>query len=219
MTSALPRAVVFCGYISAIILLIVPAGATLALSENTLTPAIIPLTPLLEQAVNAKIVVIPSGATTFVQGHSLQMQTELNNAKWSVQVSVDGIPAAQQSSAGSAVFVNGYLLSYSTNRDVSVRVEVDGAVPPVAGTDVVLLIVQELDNGGAVVPGSTITISKPSAPPTPVPTTATIPVITPATQKTPAIPSPTHADGFSLIEGLVAAGVVVAGMHLGKKNG
>lgn len=219
MTSAASRFVLLCG-LAAALLLISPAAATLALSDVTLTPPVILLAPLREQKVDAKIAIIPSGATTFAKGHTLQMQTELINATWSVQVLVNGIPAAQQSAEGSAAFVNGYLLSYSTNRDVAVAVSVDGTVPSSTGADVVLLTVQELDNQGAVVTGSTVAIRQPTAVLTGVPTTATVPVITLTQETTTAVPSPTKAGGFSLITGLIAvvAGSVVCGWYRRKKT-
>jgi hypothetical protein len=64
-----------------------------------------------QQHVTAKYYLGPSGATTFIPSHQLQMQTELVNARWNIQVLLDGLNTAQQSASGSTAFVNGALLS------------------------------------------------------------------------------------------------------------
>jgi hypothetical protein len=204
MTRLIFRAGLICGVIVAMTLLMSPVAATLVLSGESLSPATIPLTPGTDQKVNAKIAIIPSGATTFEKGHSLQMQTGLDNAKWNMQVFTDGIPAAQQSAEGSALFVNGYLLSYTTNRDVAVSVIVEGIVPADPGATITLLVVQELDNSGMPVPGSLVTISQPVAAPAGTPVTATVPGTKSSPKKTAPVPAPTRAGGFCLVAGLIA---------------
>ncbi len=181
-------------------LLFVPAGAKIMLTDTTLQPAAVPLMPLAPQKVVAKVAIIPSGATTFPQGHSLQMRTSLSGAAWNTQVLVDGIAAAQQSASGDAAFVNGYLLSYGTNHDVSLSVAVTGAVPATPGPEVLLLKIDEIDNTGSVVPGSTITIRQPVAVAPVIPSsTLSGPAITPAQAGAGTGPAPTQAGG-----GLVA---------------
>ncbi len=204
MTPLLPRVAVACGVIAAITLLMSPVAATLVLSGESLTPATIPLAPGTDQKVDASIAIIPSGATTFEKGHSLQMQTGLDNAKWNMQVFTDGIPAARQSAEGSALFVNGYLLSYTTNRDVAVSVIVEGFVPADTGATITLLVVQELDNSGMPVLGSVVTISQPVAAPAGTQVTATVPGISPPLEKTAPVPAPTRTGGFCLVAGLIA---------------
>ena len=183
----------------------IPATAIMTLTGVSCTPN----PPLLigrQQYVTARYYVGPSGATTFISGHQLQMQTELVNAQWNIQVLVDGRNAARQSGSGATVFVNGALLSYSTNQDVSLDVTVDGVVPQVQADQVVVLLVKEIDNSGGVVPDSTILISQPVAE---EPATATKAVL-PA----PAIilPSPTKSAGFPVTTGIFAIGLVLITM-------
>lgn len=192
--------------LAAALLLAGPAAATLALSGSTLTPGTLPLVPLQGQRINVKIAIIPSGGRTFASGHSLQMETDLLDARWSSVAIVDGYQAAQQSSVGRVAFVNGYALSYPTNRDVAIEIAVQGTVPQVEGGNIILLTVQELDNGGSVVPGSTITIKEPVAAPACLPVPEASPVSTPAPEKTTASPSPTKAGEALSITGLPAAG-------------
>jgi len=136
------------------------ATSTVILSDVLFTPTG-PLVSGNQQQVIATYAIIPSGSTTFPTGHLLQMQTDLVNAKWSIQVTLDGRSAAQQSATGNAAFVNGELLSYSTNQDVGMIVTIDGIVPQTAGDQLMVLQIEEIDNSGNVVPGSVITITRP----------------------------------------------------------
>jgi hypothetical protein len=178
-----------------------PVIATLVLSDVSLTPNP-PLVAGSQQHLVATYAVIPSGATTFATGHSLQMQTDLAGAKWSIQVTLDGRNAAQQSATGNAAFVNGEILSYSTSHDVGMVVTIDGTVPKTESDQLMVLQVEEIDNSGNVVPGSVITITQPMAgQPAPAPTVAvptrTLPPMTPAAQ-------PTKAPGFTASLGTIA---------------
>lgn len=192
--------------IPAIALLILLALAptvsgTLVLSDVAFTPDA-PLVAGSQQQVVARYAIIPSGSTTFARGHELQMQTGLADAKWSIQVTLDQRNAAYQTASGNAAFVNGELLSYSTTHDVGMIVTIDGFVPQDATSPLMVLQIDEIDNSGSIVPGSTLTISQPVAGRVPVVSstpapTLTRPLVTPASQ-------PTKAAGFPAIAGLAA---------------
>jgi len=184
-----------------ILLQVIPATAIMVLTDVSYAPN----PPLLiggQQNVTARYYVGPSGATTFIPGHQLQIQTELVNAQWNIQVLVDGRNAARQSSSGTTAFVNGALLSYSTNQDVSLDVTIDGVVPQTQADKVIVVLVKEIDNSGSVVPGSMILSSKPVGG---QPATDTNEVLL---APTPAIipPSPTKSAGFFGITGFFAIG-------------
>lgn len=190
--------------------LIPSAIATLALSDVSFTPNP-PLVPAQAQHVTASIAIIPSGARTFASGHEIQLQTGLLNARWNIQVIVDGLPAAQQTATGSAAFINGALISYPTTRDVSLIIGIDGTVPANTGTLVMVMQAEEIDNNGGIVPGSVITITQPTTLTAGVPALPTIPLITPVITTAPA-PAPTRAPGFSVFGGILALCIVtVAG--------
>ena len=192
-----------------VLLALVPsASATVVLSSDSFTPNP-PLVSGSRQHVVAQYAVIPSGSTTFARGHSLQMVTDLSGAKWTIQVTLDGRNAAQQSASGDAAFVNGELLSYSTNHDVGMIVTIDGMVPPASGDQVMVLQIEEIDNSGNVVPGSVITISQPVTGSVPAATPSLVPTHTPPVV-TPA-PQPTKTPGFAAGASLAALG---AGMLL-----
>ena len=141
-------------------LLVMPAGAALALSGITMQPDIVPLVPRTGENVMATFAVTPYGATTFPSGHALQIETGLSNASWDTWIIVDGRAAAEQQASGPVAFINGYILSYGTGTDVALTVNISGSVPDVPG-QVILLSLRELDNSGVTVPGSQITISRP----------------------------------------------------------
>lgn len=181
-----------------LILLVPPAAASVVLSDVLFTPAA-PLVPAGKEQVVATCAVIPSGSTTFQRGHSLQMQTGLEQARWTIQVTLDGRDAARQTASGSAAFVNGEILSYPTDRDVGIVVTVDGMVPANATGTFTVLTVGELDNAGSTVPGSTVTISQPVAGPVQVPATSAMPTLTlPPVTPTPAAKSPGFGAPFAL---------------------
>jgi len=208
MKPALSRIVLLLACSAALIAM--PVTAAIVLTDTVLQPASVALTPIVVLKVVARISVIPAGATTFPEGHRLQMQTGLSGPVWLTQVYVDGIPAAGQRASGDAAFVNGYLLSYGTNHDVSLSVTVTGTVPFLPGQQVMLMNIEELDNSGSVVPGSSITISRPGASSPGGRVADTTPVLPPAPSGTGPVPSPTRAGGLSAPAGIAACAVTAA---------
>jgi hypothetical protein len=201
------RITLFSLAIVVILLQVIPATAIMTLTKVSCTPNP-PLLISRQQHVTARYYVGPSGATTFIPGHQLQMQTELVNAQWDIQVLVDGRNAARQSGSGATVFVNGALLSYSTNQDVSLDVTLDGVVPQTQANQVMVLLVKETDNSGGVVPDSTILISQPVEG---EPATATKAVL-PAPSPVIILPSPSKSNGFPVTTGIFAIGLVLITM-------
>lgn len=203
-TTSLP----LCG-ILLLCLLVIPATATQVLTTVSCTPNP-PLQPGTSQHMVAQYTIIPSGSTTFPKGHNLQMQTNLTAAQWTIQVIVDGNNAARQTATGNAAFVNGEILSYTTNHDVSFTVTIDGMVPASSDSTVTLLNLVEIDNTGSVVPGSQSLITQPvtgaGSSPSPLATsvaTLTPPVVTP-------VQTPARSPGFPATLGIGA--VALAGI-------
>jgi hypothetical protein len=189
-----------CLLLAAAVLLASPAAAILVLPGISLTPRNLPLVPLQELSVDARISIIPSGARTFAIGHDLQMETDLAGARWRTVVSVDGIPADRQSGEGRVMFISGFVLSYPTDRDVALEVAVDGAVPEEI-PDATVLKIQELDNTGAPVPGSTIIVIEPVSTPPPATATTMVPVTTlppPHPRERLSLPRPGQGTGDGL---------------------
>ena len=127
--------------------------------------------------------------------------------QWNIQVIDNGHNAAQQSASGNAAFVNGIILSYPNSHDVSLSVTIDGTVPSSASSQVTVLLVEEIDNSGNIVPGSITTVVQPVAGQTSAMVTTWIPSRTPPISP-PAIP--TQAPGFALVPGILALFLVMA---------
>jgi len=219
---------VICGT-AALLLAAYPAAASLSLSSVTYLPSP-PLVPGGQQHMAARYILTPTatcsfypvgactsaptstclyispGPCTFYSGHELQMQTGLSGARWTIQVVVDGLNTTNQTARGSAAFLSGFLLSYSSYHDVSFIVSVDGTVPQAAGPQVMLLQVEEIDNSNQLVPGSVMTITLPVAGQPETTGPAPSPTFTPAPAPT-AVPT-AHSPGLS-------PPAVVAGLGLG----
>jgi hypothetical protein len=199
------RIFIFTITIATLVFLASPAGATVVLSDESFSPNA-PLIVGGQQHMTAKFAILPSGSTTFIKGHELQMQTGLVNAQWNIQVIVDGQNAARQTASGTAAFVNGALLTYPTSRDVSLVVTIDATVPQTNGNQIMVLQLEDLDNAENVVPGSVITISQPVAAlvstsgQTAFPT-HTHPLVTQS-------PSRTASPGFSMPAIIIALGAI-----------
>jgi hypothetical protein len=190
--------------IAILLLLIAPAAATPVLTGDSFTPSP-PLVAGGQQQVVATYMI--ASGTTFPENHELQMTTALSGARWTIQVVVDGHNAATQTASGTAVFVNGEILSYSANRDVSFTVTIDGMVDGNASGAVTVLKVEEIDNTGSIVPGSTSTISQPVAGESPAPSVTTVPALT----RPPVTTTPVkNAPGISPV--LCSLALVPAGM-------
>jgi len=162
--------------------------------------------------VTGTIAVIPSGATTFSESHTLTLSTDLRDARWQVVVMVDGRQAAVIPQGGSRVFVNGFLLSYPTTRDVEVRILLTGEVPSLpAGENVMVLRWAELDTRSQVVPGSEYTVWRQVAA---IPAHESIPQ---AEQTTVPATSPTAAD-FSRFAVIACLGLIICWIGIGKRE-
>jgi hypothetical protein len=192
-----------------ILLAMIPTvTSTLILSDVSLTPN----TPLVtggQQHLVATYTLIPPGAATFATGHVLQMQTGLSDAKWSIQVTLDGRNAAQQSATGNSAFINGELLSYSLSHDVGLIVTIEGSVPQTPNDQLMVLQVEEINNSGNVVPDSVITINQPVTGQTIPATPSAVPTRTPPTVTHP----PTKSAGVPAYAGLFATSIALVFWH------
>jgi hypothetical protein len=167
-------------------LIIVPGAATYALQNVQVQPPTDMLSPEIPVNFHATAQIIPQGPTTYIEGYTMVLSSDLDRARWDVVVHVDGNRAAVFQNTGSTVFINGYLLSYPTSRDVTVEIQVEGYTPsdPPGSTFIVLRIV-ELNNQGQVVSGSEQTVTRKLASIGPEPTTlmATTEATVPANTK------------------------------------
>jgi hypothetical protein len=170
MVSGIMDRLLILGFLS---LLVVPVSAGFTLQNVQVYPPGEILDPGTPLNVSATAQIIPQGPTTFIEGYTMVISTELDRASWDVAVTVDGRRAAVFQETGSMVFINGYLLSYPTSQDVAVSILVDGYSPALpAGVLFTILRVIELNNQGQLVSGSEQTVIRLTGPETPGPTTA-----------------------------------------------
>jgi len=102
-----------------------------------------------------------SGGYTFDNDHTLSMDTELDNAVWTYSTLLDGIENPSKSEAGPNIRLSGWELSYPSNREISLKVKLEGTAPDVnVSKEQILVRVQELDNRNAVVSGSAVVKTK-----------------------------------------------------------
>ncbi len=178
------------------ICLATPAGAILSVENVEISPQD-PVAPGTGMNMTCSVLLSPSGAQTFVPGHTLVLSTDLAHSFFSAQVYVDRIPAALITDIGPVVFVNGYLLAYPSTQDVSIVVTLNGSVPPDSSGTVMVLRVEELDNSGLVIPASGFEVDYPVS--GAATTTTTVPITPPVTQTTTpveTIPATTTPLGF-----------------------
>jgi hypothetical protein len=102
-----------------------------------------------------------SGGYTFDNDHTLQMDTELDDAVWTYSILLDGIENPSKSEAGPNIRLSGWELSYPSNREISLKVKVEGTAPVVdLSKEQIVVSVREIDNRNAVVSGSQVTKTK-----------------------------------------------------------
>lgn len=200
----------------AVLVILNPAAAALVQSGAAFAPEP-PLVPGMQQHVAASYVVIPSGSDTVASGHSFQMQTDLSGAQWTIQVTVDGRNAAAQTATGTVAFVNGALLSYSTDHDVGLSVTIDGTVPQDAAGQIAVLQIVELNNAGTGIPGSLITITLPVAGSSPAVAATSVPV--PVSESPESrLPAETRTPGFALPAALAALSLAATGVRAWRRE-
>ncbi len=161
------------------------ASATIVPGQVQVHPSGVRLIEGTPVSVSEELKIIPSGSTTFAETHTLSLSTDLNQARWQVVVYIDGVQGAVIPKEGRYVYVNGYLLSFPTTRDVSVQILLEGTVPPTTGNqELMILRFAELNSQGKVISESenkvTVTAQDTMVPSPPARAEVVSPVATPA---------------------------------------
>ena len=130
----------------------IPIVAGVTVSDPVINPTG-DLTAGTNVSVSFKIDMTPSGSDTFPKDHTLQIFTDLNNAKWVVTMVRDGIEHPVPQEFGRSVYLSGWVLSYPSSVSESLRVSLEGSVPSVTKTmNKTVILVQELDGNNAIIP-------------------------------------------------------------------
>ncbi len=109
-------------------------------------------------SVSFKVIFIPEAGVTFSDSNSLDMFTDLENARWSYSIVLDDIANSPLTNTGKSTEINGWLLSYPSRRNLAVLVNMTGEVPTVSTTGKKTLVKVGVYNGvNEVYPGSAVT--------------------------------------------------------------
>jgi hypothetical protein len=133
-----------------------PAVSAFAMSSVTIDPPG-PLTAGTPVIITFKIDLTASGDETFPSGDELQMSTDLDSAQWTWSLVLDGVDTAQPSTSGRVLSVSGWILSYPSSMEESMKVTVQGKAPASAQTtNKTMLKVCEYDSHGNLLASSCV---------------------------------------------------------------
>ncbi|MDD1719625.1 MAG: SHOCT domain-containing protein [Methanoregulaceae archaeon] len=158
---------------------------------------------------------IAEGGVTFQDSYTLGMSTDLDNARWSYTTLLDGVATSPLTAVGRSVNVNGWVLSYPSRREVSMRVNLSGDVPAVtASTRKTLIKIGVYSGSTEINPGLGVTreanVILPGSP-FESPGATTIQTTVQAEETFPDIPGPTPGDSGPAPSSLViSAGILMA---------
>jgi hypothetical protein len=127
-----------------------------AVSSITVDPSgsLVPNTPVI---VSFKIDFSASGDETFPSGSELQMATDLDSAKWTYTLVLDGVETPQPSAGGRMLSVTGWILSYPSEVEESMRVTVEGTAPSVEQTtNKTMIKIQEVDQHNNIISSTVV---------------------------------------------------------------
>jgi hypothetical protein len=141
-------------------LILIPSVSAFTISLLTVDPSG-DLTPGTSVILKGTIGFVPSLDETFNSSHSLQLSTDLEKAKWTYSLVLDGVDNPQPSSQGKLFAISGWRLTYPKNVDESIKFTFTGFAPSVNQTcNITILRVQEVDEKGSVISNSIFESSK-----------------------------------------------------------
>ena len=84
-----------------------------------------------------------AGVETFPSSNELQMSTDLNSPTWSYSLVLDGVDTPQPLNTGQMISLSGWVLSYPSSVEESLRVTLTGTIP--SQSCPILVKIQEFD--------------------------------------------------------------------------
>jgi hypothetical protein len=144
-----------------IIALICIASATASVGNIQITPSGDLVSGQSRASASFIILLSSSGGYTFDNNHVLSMDTELDNPTWTYSIVMDGIENPSKTEVGPNIHLSGWELSYPSDREISVKVKMEGTAPQVdVSKEQIVFRVRELDNRNAVVSGTEVVKKK-----------------------------------------------------------
>lgn len=132
------------------------AVSAFAVSSITVDPSgsLTPNTPVI---VSFRVEFSASGDETFPSANELQMSTDLEKAKWTYSLVLDGVDAVQPANTGRMLSVSGWVLSYPSAVEEVLKVTLEGTTPTVSvTTNKTLIKVQEVDSHNNVITSTVV---------------------------------------------------------------
>lgn len=134
----------------------IQAVSAFTVSSITVDPSgsLTPGTPVI---VSFNVELSGAGDETFTSGSELQMSTDLDSAKWSYSLVLDGVVAEQPQNTGRVLSVSGWVLAYPSEMEESLRVTLEGTAPSVSQTtNKTMIKIQEVDSHNNIVTSSVV---------------------------------------------------------------
>jgi hypothetical protein len=137
------------------------AFASISVSPPSITPA----TDLIsgQTAVRSTFTInFPaSGGETFNSENTLQLSTELDSPTWTYILVLDGVDNPSKTEVGTNININGWILSYPSKRELSMKVTLEGTAPSVTGSEEKIIVrVRELGSSGVSIAPSEVVRKK-----------------------------------------------------------
>jgi len=115
------------------------------------------LTPGTPVTVTFKIDFTASGTETFPSGDELEMSTDLEKPTWTYSLVLDGVDTPQPSSTGRMLSASGWILSYPSSVEESLKVTLQGTAPDVSQTtNKTMIKIQEVDSHNNILTNSIV---------------------------------------------------------------
>ena len=142
--------------LAAILLFSVPVVSAFSVSSINIDPTG-SLTPGTSVLISYKLDFSASGGETFPSGSELQMATDLESAKWSYTLILDGVENPRPSESGRMLTLSGWEIAYPDSVDEQISVTLEGKVPSVDKTvNKTLIKIQEVDKNNNVITSSVV---------------------------------------------------------------
>jgi hypothetical protein len=115
------------------LLFCIQAVSAFVVSSITVDPsgAMVSDTPVI---VSFKIELTGAGDETFTSGNELQMSTDLDKARWTYALVLDGVETPQPENTGRVLSVSGWILAYPAEKEESLKVTLEGVTPKISKT-------------------------------------------------------------------------------------
>ncbi|HUU75605.1 MAG TPA: hypothetical protein VMW63_05900 [Methanoregulaceae archaeon] len=145
------------GVLTLIFCIVQIASANIAVGNIGISPSGDLVSGQTQVSVSFVIEFASSGGYTFDNENTLQMSTDLDSATWSYVIIQDGVENPAALEVGSNVNINGWVLSYPSNREISMRVNMNGMAPQVdTSEEKVVIGIAELSSRGSVISSSVV---------------------------------------------------------------